>query len=258
MTAAAAPRRRVTAEVWLVLGVSLGQSAAFAIWTLVERYLKVKPVGEQTTTIVRSASGVPVMDLIYQLMRVGFLLVPVALAAYLLGAGGRRARDLLGLVGPRSQVARDAVRGAVLALAIGLPGLALYVAGRALGQTVRIDTSGLPPEWWTALVLVLSAVGYAVQEEVIAVGYLATRLRELAWKPWTIVLASSVLRGSYHLYQGWPMALGNVVMGAVFTTYFLRRGRLGPLLAAHFLLDAVSLIGPDVVPDSWLSALRLA
>lgn len=89
-------------------------------------------------------------------------------------------------------------------------------------------------------------------------GYLATRLRELAWKPWTIVLASSVLRGSYHLYQGWPMALGNVVMGAVFTTYFLRRGRLGPLLAAHFLLDAVSLIGPDVVPDSWLSALRLA
>jgi hypothetical protein len=37
---------------------------------------------------------------------------------------------------------------------------------------------------------------------------------------------------------------------------FIRTGRLGPLILAHWTLDAVSFIGPDVVPASWITALN--
>jgi membrane protease YdiL (CAAX protease family) len=254
------PPRRLKAEVWLVLGVSLIPSAVYAVLSLIQRYLSTTSIGKQTATLNPSKSGVPIMDLTYQVAGQVFRVVPVALALYLLSAHGASAARRLGLVWPRR--GRDGLldlgRGAALAAAIGIPGLGLYVVGRAIGQTVRIDTSGLPDQWWKALVLVLAAVAAALLEEVIAVGFLVTRLRDLAWHPATAVVASALLRGSYHLYQGWPMAVGNAVMGLVFAAYFVRKGRLGPLLAAHALLDLVSFVGPELAPDSWLSALRLA
>ncbi len=260
MTVHLEPPGRLKAEVWLVLGVSLIPSAVYALLTLIQRYLSTTPVGQQTTTLNPSRSGVPIMDLIYQLSGQVFKVVPVAIALYLLSAHGANAMRRLGLVWPNRtrDASLDLGRGAVLAAAIGIPGLGLYLVGRAIGQSVRIDTSGLPEQWWKALVLILAAVAAALLEEIIAVGFLVTRLKDLAWNPRTAVVASALLRGSYHLYQGWPMALGNVVMGLVFAGYFARKGRLGPLLAAHALLDLVSFLGPTILPDSWLTALRLA
>ena len=260
MTTTPAPPRRIRAEIWIVLALSLGQSAVYAILSLIKSYQNTKPIGKQTTTLHPSLSGIPIWDLIYQLVGIAFGVVPVLLAFYLLSASGAGTRARLGLVWPRRQrdAGLDLGRGALLAAAIGIPGLGLYVVGRAIGQTVLIDTSGLPPQWWRALVLVLSALAVALLEEGIAVGYLVTRLRELAWRPWTSIAASAVLRGSYHLYQGWPMALGNAVMGTVFAAYFAKRGRLGPLVVAHVVLDLVSFLGPEFLPASWLSALRLA
>ncbi|MDQ2750113.1 MAG: CPBP family intramembrane metalloprotease, partial [Actinomycetota bacterium] len=55
--------------------------------------------------------------------------------------------------------------------------------------------------------------------------------------------ASAVLRGSYHLYQGFGGFLGNMVMGLIFGYWFQRTRRVMPLVIAHFLLDAVSFIG---------------
>jgi membrane protease YdiL (CAAX protease family) len=252
---------RLRAEVLIVLGLSLGQSGVFALWRLVERYLSAKPIGSQTVTMHPSVSKLDVMDLIYQVLKIGFSLVPVALALYLLGGGAVRARERLGLVwtrrGPTSPL-RDLLRGAGLAAAIGIPGLGLYVAGRALGQTVKIDTNGLPEEWWTATILILAALATALLEETVAVGYLLIRLGEMRWRVSAAILASAVLRASYHLYQGWPMALGNLVMGLVFAAVYTKTRRLGPLIVAHALMDLVSFIGPEVVPDSWLDVLRLA
>ncbi|KZM68243.1 hypothetical protein AWN90_10035 [Nocardia terpenica] len=42
----------------------------------------------------------------------------------------------------------------------------------------------------------------AVAEEVLVVAFLITRLRSLGWTENRSLLASAVLRGSYHLYQG--------------------------------------------------------
>jgi len=249
-------RRRLRAEVLIVLGLSLGQSAVYAAMRLLQRYLAAPPIGSQSTTLNPSRHGIPYMDLTYQLLGIGFGLVPVALALYLLSSHGESARARLGLTGRGRRWGRDIALGAALATCIGLPGLGLYAFGRAIGQSVRIDTSGLPEAWWASTVLLLSAAAAAVLEEIVVVGYLLTRLEQLGWRTPAAIAASALLRGSYHLYQGWPMALGNAVMGVVFAYVFMRWRRVGPLIAAHFLMDLVSFVGPELAPQSWLDGLN--
>jgi membrane protease YdiL (CAAX protease family) len=52
-----------------------------------------------------------------------------------------------------------------------------------------------------------------------------------------------VLRGAYHLYQGFGAGLGNVAMGLVFGYAWQRTGRLWPLIIAHGIIDAVAFVG---------------
>ena len=126
---------------------------------------------------------------------------------------------------------------------IGIPGLLLYLAAHALGISATIVPSGLPDVWWRIPVLILSAAMNATLEEVVVVGYLVTRLRQLGRSaPWAIGLAA-VLRGSYHLYQGFGAFIGNAVMGVVFGWFFLRTRRVMPLIVAHTILDTVSFVG---------------
>lgn len=246
-------RRRLRAEIVIVLGLSLGYYAISAALRLIERYLAEPAIGNQTTTINPSRSSIDYVDLALQVLRQLYLLMPVFLVLYLLSAGGRSALRRLGLTGHDHHWYKDVGVGFGLAAVIGLPGLVLYAVGRAIGQTVRIDTSGLPDAWWAATILLLSAAVAGVLEETIAVGYLMTRLKDLRWSPWAAIAASALLRGAYHLYQGWPMALGNVVMGIVFGYWFHRTGRLGPLIVAHWTLDAVAFIGPEVIGQETLA-----
>jgi membrane protease YdiL (CAAX protease family) len=253
--------RRLRAEVLIVLGLSLGWSAIVSIWLYVEALLRPAPIASQTTTLHPSVSGVPVMDIIYQVLADGYKLVPVALAVYLLNDRAGRARERLGLIwrkGGGPSPWRDVGIGAGLAALIGLPGIGVYAIGRALGQSLKVNTNGLGDHWWTATLLILAALVAAVLEETIMVGYLVTRLREMRWKVAWIVAASAIIRGCYHLYQGWPMAIGNLVMGIVFVLVFLRTRRVGPLIVAHAILDLVSFVGPEIVPISWLVALHVA
>jgi len=251
-------QRRIRAEILIVLGLSLGKSAIYAIVKLAERYAAEAPVRDQAATINPSRSGINVFDLIYQVLAIAFMLVPVALALYLLSSHGTRATRILGLVGPARAWWRDVGLGAILAACIGLPGLGMYFFGRAIGQNVSINTNGLPETWWASTILILAAATAAILEEVVVVGYLITRLEQLRWSVPAMIIASALLRGAYHLYQGWPMALGNVVMGLVFAWVYVRQRRLAPLIVAHFLLDFVSFVGPELVPDEWLAALNNA
>ena len=57
------------------------------------------------------------------------------------------------------------------------------------------------------------------------------------------LVLSALLRGSYHLYQGFGAFLGNAVMGLVLGAYYQRRGRVMPLVVAHTLLDVVAFVG---------------
>lgn len=248
-------RRRLTAEVWIVLGLSLGKSGVYALVNIVARLTEGTPLAQQSTTLNASRSARPYLDLTYQLLQIGFALVPVALALYLLSANGRSAVRRIGLDGTRP--GRDLGVGVGLAALIGLPGLALYAVGRAVGITVEVQASALNAAWWTVPVLVLAALQNALLEEVVVVGYLMERLRELRWRTPAILATSALVRGSYHLYQGIGPFVGNVVMGLVFAEYYRRRRRTMPLVVAHTVLDVVAFVGYALIPAEWREALGI-
>jgi membrane protease YdiL (CAAX protease family) len=242
-----AARRRLASEIWIVLGLSLGASAVYSVISLTAKLTAGRPLAQQTATLNASQSVRPYVDLAYQLAGIVFTLVPVALVIWLLSAGGRSAWARLGL--DRRRPAFDLGFGAGLAALIGLPGLGFYVIGRALGVTADVVASALEPHWWAVPVLILQAVKNAVVEEVIVVGYLITRLRELRWATPSILVSSAVLRGSYHLYQGFGPFVGNAIMGVIFAEWYRRTGRVGPLIIAHTLLDVVAFIGYQLFAD---------
>lgn len=244
----AGSQRRLAAEVWIVLGLSLGQSAVYSVISLAAKLTAGTPLADQQAVLNRSQSPRPYLDLTYQLAGIFFTLVPVLLALWLLSEPGRSAVRRIGFDAARPLA--DLATGAGLAALIGLPGLALYFAGRRLGITADVVPAALEDHWWAVPVLIVSALKNAIVEEVIAVGYLLERLREFGWPGWLATSASAVLRGSYHLYQGFGPFVGNAIMGVVFAEYYRRRGRVMPLVVAHTLLDIVAFVGYTVLGDA--------
>jgi hypothetical protein len=116
-------RRRIGAEVWIVLGLSLGKAAVYSIVNITARLTNGTPLAAQTATLNASQSERPWLDLTYQLLGIGFGLVPVALALYLLSARGRGALARIGL--GRARPGRGLVWGVGVAALIGVAGLAL-------------------------------------------------------------------------------------------------------------------------------------
>jgi membrane protease YdiL (CAAX protease family) len=234
-------------EVGIVLLLSLGQSAVYSVVSLVAKLTAGRPLSQQTATLNPSQSPRPYLDLTYQLLGIFFAVIPVLLALYLLG----RERSALGLDLRRPRF--DLGWGVLLAAGIGLPGLLLVYAAAKLGINAQIVPAALQPVWWAVPVLILAAIQNAVLEEVIVVGYLITRLRQLGLRPSVVVGLSAVLRGSYHLYQGFGAFVGNAVLGVVFALFFLRFKRVMPLIVAHSLLDIAAFVGYTLLPKAWLS-----
>ncbi len=247
-----------------MLALSLGQSAVYAVVSLVAS-LTQGPLSSAKATLNASASPRPWLDLTYQLLGIGFALVPVVLALFLLTSRpGSLAGDASASgvpVTPTSETrqrppsatrllgfdlthpGRDLALGLGLAAGVGLPGLGLYFAGRALGITATVIPAALGTHWWTVPVLVLSALQNAIVEEVIVIGYLYRRLGQLGWRTPVIVVAAAILRGSYHLYQGFGPFAGNLVMGLIFGVIYQRTKRVMPLVIAHTVLDVVAFVG---------------
>src|SRR6476661_2838453 len=76
-------RRRLRLEVWIVLGLSLGQSAVYSVVQLLDKMTRA-PLAEGTSTLNRSQSTREYFDLTYQLLDIIFALVPVLLVLYFL------------------------------------------------------------------------------------------------------------------------------------------------------------------------------
>ena len=242
-------RQALSTEVLLVLGLSLGQSAIYSVVTITARLTADRPLSQQTATLNASQSARPWLDLTYQLLGILFALVPVLLAVHLLNRDRGDARASLGLDARRPWF--DLGWGAALAAAIGLPGIGLFWIAAALGINASVVPAGLPDLWWTVPVLILAAAQNAILEEVIVVGYLMTRLRDLGWRIGAVIATSAVLRGSYHLYQGFGAFVGNVIMGVILSLFFLRTGRVLPLIIAHTVLDVVAFVGYALLPREW-------
>jgi len=244
-------RRGLVAEIWLLLGVSLGMSGLFALIRYIGAVTR-GPVRGQVAVLNGSAApGRPWLDLALQLAGLLNAIVPAFLAVYLLARHGGGARAI-GL--DRRRAGRDLAFGAALAAAIGGTGLGFYLLAWHSGANLTVAPSTLPDVWWRIPVLLASALQNAVTEEVIVAGYLLVRLRELGWGDRRALAASALLRGSYHLYQGLGGFFGNVAMGVLFGWIFQRRGRVLPLIVAHALIDSVAFVGYVALAGSvsWL------
>lgn len=242
-------RRRTWVEITIVLLLSLGASALYSILQIIDDLSQTTPLGEQSTALNTSSTTVQYVDLARQLLGIAVDLAPVALVCFLLWSTSRPHLARLGI--DRFRVKPDLGGPALIALCIGIPGLALYFAGRALGITVDVDPAALNSYWWTVPVLLLSAIRSGLQEEVIVIGYLSARLGDLGWGRWQVILSTALLRGSYHLYQGFGAFVGNAVMGIVFGWIYTKWGRLMPLIVTHCLLDAAVFIGYPWVANAF-------
>ncbi|NUW43822.1 CPBP family intramembrane glutamic endopeptidase [Nonomuraea rhodomycinica] len=245
-------RRLIGAELLVVFSVSLGASGLVALVRLVGALTAPSGLRSQHAVLTPTlAPGRPWLDLTLQLVNVAITVAPVALVAYLLVRSGESLRTI-GVDG--REPGRDLGRGAALAAVIGGTGLAFYLAVYAAGVNLQVVAGALPDEWWRVPVLVLAAAQNGVLEEVLVAGYLLHRLDQAGWSPWRAVAVSSLLRGSYHLYQGFGGFVGNVVMGLVFGRLYQRWGRAMPLVVAHTLIDAVAFVGYAVLHGkvSWL------
>ncbi|WP_230207706.1 CPBP family intramembrane glutamic endopeptidase [Microlunatus sp. Gsoil 973] len=257
LTIAPRPRAWIGAEVLIVLGLSLGQSAIYSILSILDRLTRPEALSQQSSQLNSSVTpDRPWLDLSYQIVNIAFPLVPVALVLYLLAQ-----RNAIGIRSPFRLIGFDLHRpaidlglGALLALCIGIPGLGLYLGARALGLNTQVQASGLADNWWTIPVLVLSATQNAVLEEVIMLGFLYTRFRQLNWAWPVIIIVSAVIRGSYHLYQGFGGFAGNLIMGVIFGLVYLKWRRVMPLIITHTLLDVSAFVGYALLAPhvSWL------
>ena len=238
-------------ELLLVFAVTLGLSGARSLVRLLDSLLDPVPLNEQKVAINVPQARFDLLDLLAQLLSVVQLAAWGGLGLYLLWQGGIKLKAL-GL--DRTRIGPDALGALGLAAVIGIPGLVFYLVAWNLGLNLAVLPSTLDQSWWRGLVLVLSAIGNAWAEEVLVVGYFITRLRQLGWREHTALLASAVLRGSYHLYQGFGGFIGNVVMGLVFGKVWQRTNRLWVLVVAHALLDVVAFVGYTLLRGhvSWL------
>ena len=166
------------------------------------------------------------------------LLVEPALAAvalFVLRANGHF--SAYGLT-PSWKGAAEGLALAIVAYAVWiLTDLAVYPFFPAAFQS-RGDEM-VAPDLMFGLVIAISIVN-PLFEEFFVSGYLITTLKH--WKdPWFAINVSVTVRLLYHLHQG-PSGLVTIIpLGVVFAQWYVRTGRLWPLVIAHALFDFAAL-----------------
>jgi uncharacterized protein len=241
----AAPAQRYGLEVLAVLGVSYGMSGITALLSFLRAQITINhgagfsnvatgPINSGTKTEYQW------LDILDQLAGVLSGVLPAFLAIVLLMRSPAGRGFGIGLDRLR---ARELAYGAGFAALIGLPGLLFVYVARQLGLNAQIVVTDFPDVWYRIPVLLLDAFQDGIAEEIIVGAFVLTRLRQLGWTNSRALAASAVLRGSYHLYQGYGGFIGNAIMGIIFGWWFQRTRRVVPLIVAHSVIDAVSFIG---------------
>lgn len=247
-------KRVLVIETILVLGLSLGKSAVYSLLAIADRLTRPTPLGDQTSSLNNSVTpDRGWLDFCYQLVGNLFPFFVVALCIYLVShINPPDEHRALGL--QTDKLGRDAVWGIGLAAAIGIPGLAFYLFAKHIGINTTVAAGNLTQTWWAIPMYVLAAFMNGALEEVVMIGYLFARWRQIGFKPGAIIIVSALIRGCYHLYQGFGGAIGNLVMGIAFGYLYHKTRRVWPLIAAHTLLDIVSFVGYALLNGrlSWL------
>lgn len=235
--------RRITIEVLIVLAVSVGAAALRSILTLAMNLSLRIPLNLQTTALTPGGwSPSKILTLAYQAFVILQPLSWAVLVLFLLANVEPRIANPIASLGIDRRWS-SLGWGLLLALVVGVVGLVWYSFSVWIGINTVVRTSTQHASFTQYVVYVLSALENAGVEEIIVLGYLFTRLRQLQWTPGRIVVATAVLRGTYHLYQGFGGFIGNLVMGLLFGWLYVRYRRLTPLIAAHAFIDLATFFG---------------
>jgi len=234
--APALERRTLYEEVLIVLGLTVLYSVVLSIIDLLSVPLRGSSVATISQTVV----------LARHLASAVFALVPVWLVVHLL----RRSGEGPGAIGFRPRIPGDDLAlGVALAVLVSAVGLGVYVLAFELGLNRLVIP--VPPlgHWWTVPVLVVDAAQNGFLEEVVVLGYLLHRLGQAGWSPRRALVLTSILRGSYHLYQGFGGFVGNFALGMLFGWIFQRTRRVWPLIVAHTVVDVLAGLGYILLRD---------
>lgn len=115
---------------------------------------------------------------------------------------------------------------------------AAFVSPSTLAEPAQ-SGSLISPTISLALIVAVCIVN-PVFEEVFVCGYVMSAIMERA-APAAAIAASVGIRVLYHLYQGPAGAAAILLLGLIFSLYYVRTGRLWPLIVAHSVLDFVAL-----------------
>lgn len=230
--------RRIRVEILLVLTITFGASGVRALLRLIDALSDPTPLSDQSVTLNTTQADIAWLDLGLQITSAAVLFAWGGLALFLLIGDGIRLHRFERI---------DLGWGLLLAAIIGLPGLAFYIAAVHLGLSREVIPTGIEHSAIEIPVLLLHSAANAFGEEIVVVGYLMTRLKQLGWSLPATLAASSILRGTYHLYQGVSAGLGNIIMGVVYGYFFHKTGKVWPLVIGHFLIDAVAFLGYPLV-----------
>ena len=149
--------------------------------------------------------------------------------------------------------ASDLARWTVLIIGISVGAMLAEVALQKFGlwpeesplvRRLMPDTPG--EKLWCIFLLSPTA---AICEEFVYRGFLLSLLRALLDSTgWAVAIASAAF-GLAHPYQGWRGMARAALLGALLAWPVLRLGSLAPSIAAHFVIDAVSLgwLGPAML-----------
>jgi membrane protease YdiL (CAAX protease family) len=238
-------KERYGLELLAVLGVTYGISGVHALLNFVEAQVRINQgfgFSKVATAPIKSGARTQYqwLDILQDLADVldGTLPAFLAIVMLLRTPAGRG----LGIGLDRLRL-REIGQGLGFAALIGGPGLAFIYVARKLGLNAQIVVTDFPDVWYRVPMLLLEAVQQGTAEEIVVCAYVLTRLRQMGWSNSRALAAGAVLRGSYHLYQGYGGFVGNAIMGLIFGWWFQRTRRVVPLVVAHSVIDAVSFIG---------------
>ena len=121
----------------------------------------------------------------------------------------------------------------------GLVLAALAIVAMSAVAAVFGEVRITPPSA-SLLAVVLVSIVNPLYEELIVCAYVIESLRG-RFGLGVAINASIALRVSYHLYQGPPAFTVFALFGLMMTLFYVRTGRLWPVVLAHGLLDFVAL-----------------
>ena len=243
-------KRRLGVEIAVVLLISLGQSAIYGILTIWRKMTDPVALSQQVTRINTSTvPDRPWLDFAYQVAGTFFPLMPAVLAIYLLWVHVQPERGPFGEMGfDLRKPGRDLAQGVGIFVVIGIAGLAFYIFAVAIGINTQVRPANFAEAaWWTVPMLVARAFMNGILEEVVMIGYLFTRWAQRGGNMLHMIFISALIRGGYHLYQGWGGFFGNLVMGLVFGWLYLRIKRVMPLVIVHIILDLFAFLGAGLL-----------